>query len=57
MIARKIDCHWRPHVASFAIAVQQDDRGAGAAVADMNYGAIGCDIAYPEFLRKVEPLH
>jgi hypothetical protein len=49
MINDKILGQGLPHVAGFAIAVQQNHGWACAADADMDRGAVGCDLLCPDF--------
>ena len=52
VVAREIAGQRRPHVAGLAIAVQQHDRRAVAADADMDGRAVGRDFLGPECLRN-----
>jgi hypothetical protein len=53
MITDKILGQRRPHVAGFAIAVQQNHGRARAADADMDRRAVGCDLLRPDFGREL----
>jgi hypothetical protein len=57
VVARKIGCHGRPHIARLAVAVQQEHRRPGSTRAHMDRGAVGCDLSCAEFGREVEVGH